>query len=1134
MILRKLTPSLWIMSLAVVAICCQPLMSQARNNTTAYLQDQEKPLVKVLKEIGEKYQVFFTYEAQLLQDVQVDFKFQPGETVEQSITRLLSNTGFGYKSFSGKYIVIYQDTKRGKKDAKKLSRKIQQLERLEEKGNLSLQRQRSKSVENFQMIARSVTKLSALFTVSGIVTDINGQPLIGVNILVKGSSQGTTTDLDGRFTLEVEDENDVLVISYIGYQSKEVPLEGRSEVEIVLEEDVSELDEVVVIGYGSMKKSDLTGAVSSISAEDLAESPSSNLIEQSQGRLAGVDIVKSNGAPGSGTQIRIRGNRSINASNEPLFVIDGIPTTLSINDFNPNDIESLEVLKDASAVAIYGSRGANGVVLITTKRGKTGRPTISYDGYYGFKQAYENINLMNGEQYARFARVANGVDPNDASQDADFLGPLLAENIRNGISTNWLGEVLQDGIQQDHQLAVRGGTDAVRYYISGGYYDEEGVVRQSDFKRYSLRVNVDATLSDRLLLGVSSTATADERNVMSNNPYNASLQYIPIVEPYDEEGNIIAFPNPNEGLLRSPLLEYVPGQYVNETEGYRVFTNLYGEYHFTDALSYRLNFGPDLEFSRRGFYTGDYADDATQGSVRNTRNFAYTVENILTFDKTFGDHYFNVVGLFSVQESNFESSDLSGRSIPIGKSTFNNLGSSAEITGIESALSEWGLLSYMGRLNYRFKDRYLLTASGRADGSSRLAEGNKWAFFPAVSLGWIISEEDFMNNNVLSFLKLRASYGEVGNTSINPFQTLGGLARTTYAFGEDEAFGFGQSEIANPDLKWEISRTVNFGLDFGFFNDRISGTVEVYNTNTDDLLLSRLLPITSGFTSVLQNIGATRNRGWEVSLAANIINRSDSDFRWDVDVNMFSNQEEIVELFNGFSDDVGNRWFIGQPINVFYDFQFDGIWQADEADEALKFGQQPGDIKIADVNGRDPNGELTKQPDGEINTDDRTVLGSTVPDWSGGINNRIRFKGIEFSMLIYARQGQLLSSNFHNLGGNRWEGRFSAINLNYWTPNNPSNEVPTPRAGGQPLYQTSIRYFDGSFVKIRSISLGYNLPQRWLTNLGVSGLKIYALATNPVIFSEYDIVDPETSNGVVGGNSPLTSSTYLFGINLKL
>lgn len=971
--------------------------------------------------------------------------------------------------------------------------------------------------------AKSSRALEKIIT--GTVKDVEGLPLIGASVQVKGSTSGVITDLDGAFSLSVPDDATTLVISYIGFSVQEVEIGNRSMIEIVMTENASVLDEVVVVGYGTVKKSDLTGAVSSISGADLSEVATSNVLDQAQGRLAGVDIVQANGSPGSPLNIRIRGNRSISANNNPLFVIDGIPTTQGIDDFNPADIESMEVLKDASAVAIYGSRGANGVILITTKRGKEGKATIGYNGYYGLKQQIENLDKMNGRQFAEYVRVANGLAIDDASQDVAFLGQQLAENLQNGIETDWLDEVYRTGTQQEHQLSASGGSQNINYYISGSYYLEEGLLEKSDFERFSIRANLDATLSPKAKVGLSFTSSTDLRNQMSTAPTTNAIRYSPLVKAFDAEGNIIAFPNPSEGLLTSPLLEYVPNQYIDETKGLRLFSNLFGEYAFTNNLSYRLNVGADFSTARRGRFSGDYDGSATVGSIGNTDVSSYTIENILTFNQEFGDHGLNIVGLFSTQSSSTELSGLNGRDIAITRSTFRDLGSSATITGINSSLEEWGLVSYMARVNYRFKDKYLLTVSGRADGSSRLAEGNKWAFFPAASAAWIISKESFMNIPVLSFLKFRVGYGEVGNTSIDPYQTLGGLERTIYAFGEEGAFGFGQSGIANPDLSWEISRTTNVGIDFGLWNDRVSGTIEFYDTQTDDLLLTRLIPITSGFNSVLENVGATRNRGWEFTLSANVINTA-SGLDWDVGVNVFSNKEEIVELFNGAVDDVGNRWFIGHPINVFYDHQFAGIWQTSEAAQAMEAGLEPGQIKIADVNGRDENGVLTNRPDGVLNADDRTILGSTVPDWSGGLSNKITYKGLDFSMLIYTRQGQMLNSSFHNLGGNNFEGRYANLNFNYWTPDNPSNEIPQPRAGGAPNFSSALRYYDGSFVKIKNVTLGYDFARDLLKLQNISSLRVYVSAINPLIFSEYDLVDPETV-------TPLSSSTYLVGLNLK-
>ena len=981
--------------------------------------------------------------------------------------------------------------------------------------------------------ALPLASFSQVKTISGQVTDQStGESLPGVNILAKSTSTGTVTDIDGNYRLTVADEVATLVFSSIGYLTVEEAINNRNTINLNLAPDIQSLEEVVVVGYGTQKKSDVTGAVSSVSSEALAETPAGNVLQQSQGRLAGVDIVPNNGSPGADVQIRVRGNRSITAGNGPLYVIDGIPTTANISDFNPNDIASLEVLKDASAVAIYGSRGANGVILITTKKGSAGKPVISYNGYYGIKQPIENLNMMNAQQFTAYTRTARGIDPNDASQDDTFLSDVEVTNLQNGVSTDWLDAFIGTGQQQDHQLSVSGGSDAVTYYLSGAYFDEQGIIENTDFRRYSVRANINADLSDRLSIGLSSTVTAGLRNQINNNPYRNTLRSSPLVTPLDENGEFLAYPNPRDGLLTNPLLPFQPNQYIDETKGLRLFANIYGEYDITDGLTFRLNFGPDYSTSRRGRYTGTLDESVSTASIEDEIDFAYTLENILTYDKTFGDHGLNVVGLFGIQESRSEENETEAQDIPVERSTFYDLGSAATITGIDSELEDWTLHSYMGRINYRFKDRYLLTLTGRADGSSRLAEGNKWAFFPAVSAGWVVSEEGFFPTSTISFLKVRASYGEVGNTSIDPFQTLGGLARSTYAFGSNEGFGYRQDQIANEDLSWEISKTTNVGLDFGLWEDRITGTAEYYVTNTEDLLLRRFIPITSGYESILQNIGATRNQGWEFTLASRVIN-SNGGFQWNIDLNVFSNNEEIVELSSGQRDDVGNQWFIGEPINVFYDFQQVGIWQEGEVTEAEAQGQEPGDIKIADVNGRDENGELTDQPDGMINSDDRTVLGSTVPDWSGGITNRFRYKGFDLSVLVYARQGQLLRSRYHDLDNNEWQGRYNALNLDYWTPTNPVNTFPLPDAGNAPLYANAVRYFDGSFVKIKNITLGYNFPTPLIERIGLTSLRLYATANNAFIFSEYDTVDPETSNGVVGFNSSLTAATYIFGLNFK-
>ncbi len=962
--------------------------------------------------------------------------------------------------------------------------------------------------------------------ISGKVTSSDGEALIGVNILVSEYSTGAVTDLDGSYTLSVPDDARTLTFTYTGFSSQEIEISDRTEINVVMVESAIGLDEVVVVGYGTMKKSDLTGAISSISSKELSATPASSVLDQAQGRLAGVDIVASNGTPGSGQSIRIRGNRSITAGNAPLYVVDGIPTTASINDFNPADIESMEVLKDASAVAIYGSRGANGVILITTKRGVEGRPQIGLNSYYGFKRQIEHLDKMNAQQFVEYRRVANGLSKADASQDEVLLGGMY-DFYRNGMETDYLDETYRNGMQTEHVLSASGGGSKVNYYLSMGYFKEDGVLKKTDYERISLRTNLDATLSKRVKVGLSFIGSTDLRNRMDNDdPTNAAIRYAPTTKAYDEDGSIIAYANPDEFLVTSPLVNFAPNQLVDETRGFRMFSNLFGSYDITENLNYRLNIGTDILYNKRGRSRGDYTGSVPQGSIDNSNALSYTLENILTFDKSFGEHDLNLLGLFSTQTNRSEESSLSARGIPIVRSSYHALGTAATITGIESGLTDWGLLSYMGRLNYKYKDKYLVTVSGRADGSSRLAEGNKWAFFPAAAVAWIISEEDFYGNgDVIDFLKIRAGYGSVGNTAIDPYQTQGGLARSAYLFGNNAAFGYRQDGIANPELGWEISNTVNFGVDFGLWNSRISGSLELYDTRTNDLLLERLLPRTSGFESVIENVGSTRNRGVELSLSANVL-RSANGFRWDVDMNVFSNKEEIVELFNGTEDDIGNEWFIGEPVNSFYSFVFDGIWQSDQAAEAEEIGQSPGQIRIKDVNGRGADGELTNEPDGQINSDDRAVLGSTVPDWSGGLTNTISYKGFDFSMLVYARQGQMVNSTYHNIGGNAWEGRYAHLNFNYWTPENASNEFPKPVQGSGILYGNAVRYHDGSFVKIKNIVLGYDLARNVINSKMVSSCRLYLSATNPVTWSPFDRVDPETMRA-------LASSTYIVGLNLK-
>lgn len=490
---------------------------------------------------------------------------------------------------------------------------------------------------------------TALATVSGTVSDAQGNPIPGTNILVKGTTIGTTTDSEGRYALEVLQEDAVLVFSFIGYTTQEIALNGRSVIDVVLMADVTNLEEVVVVGYGSVKKSDLTGAISSVSSENLQDIPASNFLEKAQGQLAGVDIVRSNGAPGSDFQIRIRGNRSIRASNEPLYVIDGIPTSQGLSDFNPNDIESMEVLKDASAVAIYGSRGANGVILITTKKGKKGKAEVNYYGYYGVKKAIEDIQPMNGQEFVEYFRITRGLSPDDNSQDDRLLATEEYNNYINGISTNYLDHILRDGRQQEHLISASGSGESITYYISGGYFNEQGLMRKSDYSRYSVRTNVEARLNPKTRVGIAGTVSSFVNNIMPTSPISSAISFTPLTTPYDAEGNFLPYPGTRE-FVKSPLLNFQPGQYENERKGYRVFNNIYGEYEIAKDLKYRLNFGIDYSNSRHGEYSGTLAGESSTASMQNQLDFSYTLENIVSWDKTINEHGISLVGLFSTQK----------------------------------------------------------------------------------------------------------------------------------------------------------------------------------------------------------------------------------------------------------------------------------------------------------------------------------------------------------------------------------------------------------------------------------------------------------------------------------------------------
>ena len=976
--------------------------------------------------------------------------------------------------------------------------------------------------------------LKAAKEVSGQITDEKGVAITGVSIVEKNTKNGVQSDVNGNFKLTVANEASVLVITYLGYEPQEVPVSGRATFKIILKESSVALDNVVVVGYGTQRRKDVTGAISSIDEKTLREVPVTNAQQLLQGRVAGVYVAQGSNRPGAQPTVRLRGNRSITASNNPLYVIDGIPTNDGFNDINPNDIVSMDVLKSASATAIYGSRGANGVIVITTARGKQrpdGQPEVKYDTYFGKTVINRQIHVLTGPEFAEMRRegfrnvVTGRYDDNDpVGSDAKIFNADELAAIANGTSIDWLDEVTQNGFQQNHQLSVLGASPTTRYNLSLGYFKDESYIKLQDLSRYSLRVNLDQDIGKHVKMGVSMLGSYSFANGNGLNPISSAVFYSPLANPYDANGNV----NPRAGsvaVLYNPLMELIPGVVIRDEKRSRLLASFYTEAEIISGLKLRVNFGPDFTNARSGNFdamnSGSQQGKLAKASTSNDYIFSYTLENLLTYDKTFGKHRIGVTGLYSIQQRIRETGSASAEALPVETVTYQNLGSGTA-TSMSSDYSRFNILSYMGRVNYAFDDRFLLTFAARADGSSVFAPGNKWGFFPSVAVAYNLSNEGFLKGlNVFDNLKIRAEYGKVGNTGINPYSTLSLLSRTNYEFNDVPAIGWRPSSIPNPNLKWETTESYNLGLDFGILKNRISGALEAYRSRTFDLLLPYAIPNTTGFSSVTTNIGSTRNTGFEFTLSTE--NIAGKKFQWSTDITGAFNKEEIIELSAGKVDDIGSSRFIGQPINVFYDYQKIGIWQTGE--DAAKYGQATGQIKVADLNN-----------DGVINALDRTIIGTPTPKFTFGFNNRFTFQNFDLGVFIVGLTGRTMTSAFHSTPNNSiaFGGSYNVVTSDYWTPTNPTNAYPRPIANtsGSPgvLYGSTLKFFDGDFLRVRNINLGYNVPKAVVSKIKAQSVRLYFNVTNPYVFSSYVHknfgTDPEVTD------NPSTVN-YLFGLNVR-
>jgi TonB-linked SusC/RagA family outer membrane protein len=980
-------------------------------------------------------------------------------------------------------------------------------------------------------------QVAGAHTVTGKITSDTGEGIPGVTVVVKGTTTGATTDVNGTYTLTVPNDNSILVFSSVGYTRQEIAVGKRTNLSQSLVPETQALNEVQVVGYGTQKKSQVTGAISTVSDEQLRDVPVANIGQALQGRAAGVTISSASSSPGQNPVIRIRGNRSFAGSNDPLLVVDGVPYDGSLNDLNPDDITSLEVLKDASSTAIYGARGANGVILISTRRGKSGAPRATYSGYYGQKRAYGLYDLQNGSQYYDFrsqAYRANGAA--DPTTVAGFLTPDELANYRAGKTTDYQDLLFQKGHIQNHSIGVSGGTDQTQYSASLGYYDETGIVPVQRIQRYSLRLTLDQQIGKRVKVGLNtlnSYTNYDDPNV---NILYGILTSSPLASPYDANGLPILYPN-TDTALGNPLTNYTTDAHLDQRRRLRTFNSLYGQVNILKGLDYRLNIGLDARSENNDSFnaSGTTFVGTGQNTASRSQNLAFNLlaENILTYNRSFGKHDVNFTGLYSAQEFRTDGFSAGSQNLPTNYQLDNNLGAGTP-TAPSSTQSQWDIVSYMGRVNYAYDNRYSATLTVRADGSSRLAPGNKYKAFPSAAVAWNIANEQFMQGrDWMSNLKLRASLGRVGSTAVPPYGTIGSLQSSLgngyYNFGSTGAVGVVPASIPNPNLSWEYTTTANLGLDFGFLQNRITGSIEVYQQRTSNLLLPDALPGATGYTAFTKNIGLTQNRGLEISLTTiNIRPKNADGFEWSTDWNFTLNREKVLDLGLGTDEngnqksDISNQRFIGQPLYVIYDYKKVGIWQTGEEAAAAKAGSRVGQIKLDDPNGN-----------GLVDPADRQIIGTRQPKFEAGMTQRFRFKGFDLTAVGLTRVGATIVDPllFGNSYFTTFEGRRNQINLDYWTPTNPTNAFPQPRQGNGdfPPYSQTLAYVSGTFIKIRSIDLGYTIPAAWAKAAFMSSARIYIQVQNPLIWSPLGIykknkaIDPDAlsySTRFGGSGSP--------------
>ncbi|MDT0677584.1 SusC/RagA family TonB-linked outer membrane protein [Autumnicola musiva] len=976
-------------------------------------------------------------------------------------------------------------------------------------------------------------------TVSGEVTDSRGMPLPGVNVAVKGTNSGTQTNFDGEYSLQAS-PGETLVFSFMGTKTIERTIGEVNTYNVVMEEDSDQLDEVVVVGYGSVQKRDLTGAVSTIGNEDLVARGTTSPMAAMQGQVAGVNITANSGLPGADFDINIRGINSLSGG-RPLFVVDGIMTD-NINFLNPMDIERIDILKDASSTAIYGSRGSNGVVIVTTKSGEglAGETRFSYQGFVGVKEVSNMPDFHNAEegilwtQNRAISRSLYQGDPVEdlgdyyhgfpsSGEDREFWENVFA----NENYFDWTEELLRPSIQTNHFISASGGTEKVTFLVGAGYQGDNGNIDGQYYDKYNFKANVDANVNDQIKMGANINLAYSERELRSGTVMQQLFRAPNWAPAYDENGDEILLPLRGMSGNTSPLADLK--NRFNDEDFY-VLSNFYVQFQPIDWLSLRSTFSPNFHLNRHGEYWDPAQTKSGAGAqMSNSQDFSYIWDNHLRLSKDFGDHSFNYDFIYSMQMDRNEYLYGFGWDLPFN-SEFYNVGSASSLN-TASSFEKSTLMSYTNRINYSFKDKYLVTGTLRWDGSSRLAEGNKWASFPSGAVAWRVSEENFLKNSpTINNLKFRLSYGYTGNNNISPYTTQFAVSNQTYYdWNGTMANGFRPSAIANKSLTWERTREWNLGVDFGFFNNRISGEINLYDRLSLDLLMSRKLAVPTGWASMMDNVGSVSNKGIELQLRT--INIQSRDFSWETNFTFSTNENKIVDLYGKKEDDVPNRWFIGQPVEVVYAMEYDGVWQRDELTEE-NMQELEGTARVKDLNG-----------DGIYDIDnDMRVLGSPLPTWIGGLQTTFRYKGWDLSANIYTKQGVFIFSPFHELYTDM--NTKQILDIDYYMRENPvteanyTNAYPQPAYAGQFYGEDAEDYGypgfnkDASFVRLQNVTLGYNFNRNFIERIGLQEMRIYVNAVNPYVWTEYEGFDPEWGSASMSSNAN-AFSTYQLGVNIR-